>query len=191
MKKFLAVFLALAMVFAMSSMAMAANPIESVTAPNNSDTGNVSVNVDVTAPGEVYHVLIKWSDMSFTYETGGTTWNPETHTYKVTDGSWTDGAAEVLIENHSNKNVNYTVAYAGANGVDAGIEINTVATSTGSLDSADSDTYRTATKSQINNTYTAGDMDRITLTATGKPNTSDVTVGGTVTITIAAVPVTP
>lgn len=187
MKKFLAVFLALAMVFAMSSMAMAANPMTAVTAPNNSDAGDVSVSVNVTTPGKVYHVLIKWSDMSFTYETGGTTWNPETHTYEVTDGSWTDDAAEVLIENHSNKGVNYTVAYAGANGVGADIKINDVATFTGSLDSADSDTYRTADKSEINDSYTAGDMDTITLTATGKPNTSDVTVGGTVTITIAEV----
>ena len=67
-----------------------------------------------------YSVDLSWTDMTFTYTRRDThvwnplthTWNPKNHSYKTTTrNKWTDKEATITVTNHSNVDVQVTVAY--------------------------------------------------------------------------------
>lgn len=187
MKKFLAVFLALAMVFAMSSVAMAAE--HPATDPTLNAPGSTQSEVKISIsnndkPAVVYHVDVTWTSMAFTYTfSEGATWDPSTHTYTngVADvGAWT-GTPTVEVWNHSNAAVDVEATYVdGANAV-AGVTVlfdNAAATKEALLGSAENYTGGNYWNEALKATFT--------LTVSGTPAVKDATeiVQGAVTITI-------
>lgn len=45
---------------------------------------------------------ITWKDMTFDYNEGEKTWNPETHQVDQADGKWTSDTKAIAVTNHSN-----------------------------------------------------------------------------------------
>lgn len=113
MKKFASLILALAMTF---SMCISANAEILNNSKLTSDTQNVNVSVlNGTSTGTVYHVVVEWTNLDFTYQKQGDgTWDPSTHTYRdVTENGWVDGTETtvtregvITVINHSNSAVN-------------------------------------------------------------------------------------
>jgi len=150
MKKFASLILALAMTF---SMCISANAASSDTLNNSkltSDAQNVTVSVlSGTNTGTVYHVVVDWTDLTFTYQAAGEgTWQPESHTYTgATTNGWVDGSGDTItregvitVTNHSNAQVNIA---ATAEDVVSGYTITfTEKSSKTTLPSADNDSYR-------------------------------------------------
>ena len=60
-----------------------------------------------------YSVDLSWTDMTFTYTRRDThVWNPLTHTYKTESQSgWDKTQGSITVTNHSNVDVQVTVAY--------------------------------------------------------------------------------
>jgi len=107
--------------------------------------------------------------MTFTYNESGTkTWDASNHTYTTTmNGSWDKTTANVVVTNHSNKEVAVEVTYQA--------EENTGVTGT--------ITNGTATlEAGVENGYDAADKLESTLTIAGKPNETGKI--GTITITL-------
>lgn len=59
--------------------------------------------------GTIIAVDVTWDDMTFTYTDGDKTWNPDTHEYDTTEGSWgeeiTDAVRSITVTNHSNAQI--------------------------------------------------------------------------------------
>ena len=59
--------------------------------------------------GTIIAVDVTWEDMTFTYTDGDKTWNPDTHEYDTTEGSWgeelTDAIRSISVTNHSNAQI--------------------------------------------------------------------------------------
>ena len=59
--------------------------------------------------GTIIAVDVTWEDMTFTYTDGDKTWNPDTHEYDTTEGSWgkevTDAVRSITVTNHSNAQI--------------------------------------------------------------------------------------
>ena len=118
MKKLVTIVLAGLLISAMSITAFAANPIESVTSPNNSaglDVKGVYGTGGVNAA--VYSVEIAWGSMEFTYNGG--TWNAGTHVYDNTEWRWKNNG--VTVTNHSNRMVYSNVTFSVAEEFDGKI----------------------------------------------------------------------
>ncbi len=62
-----------------------------------------------TSAGTIIAVDVTWEDMTFTYTDGDKTWNPDTHEYDTTEGSWgkevTDAVRSITVTNHSNAQI--------------------------------------------------------------------------------------
>jgi hypothetical protein len=134
MKRILFIALALALV-ACLGMVASAETLDVTTKDRSTTTVSIvldETNADVTATATVYSVDVAWTAATFTYEVTETsgagsvmTWNPQTHTYEVLDGTsivsgaWTaDSELKVTVTNHSNAKVHATVELpAVTNGV--------------------------------------------------------------------------
>lgn len=145
MRKILSVITAAALLFAISCPAFAAENASTLT-----QDGYQSIDVTahaITSSGTVdcYSVDIRWSDMSFTFESNTTKlWNAGDHSYfeSITAG-WDKTEASITVINHSNIDVDVTVTYTPAEGTGiAGTVSNGMGTlaagEVGKYDSADS-----------------------------------------------------
>ena len=120
MKKFAVLLLTLALFCALAIPSFAATTI----GKNESSSANVKgTYVSGGTAAIVYSVDIKWGSMEFTYTTASQgTWNPQTHQYDgATTAGWSyaDGANEVEVTNHSNRDVTVTFSYEKAAGYDS------------------------------------------------------------------------
>lgn len=65
--------------------------------------------------GTIIAVDVTWEDMTFTYTDGDKTWNPDTHEYDTTKGSWGKSAPEIeraiFVTNHSNAQIKTTYSF--------------------------------------------------------------------------------
>ena len=86
---------------------------------------NGSQTIDVTAKSVVsstttdcYSVDITWTDMTFTYESSEIkTWDASNHSYSSnTVSGWDKTEASITVTNHSNVEVDVTIAYTPVEG---------------------------------------------------------------------------
>lgn len=177
MKKFFALALALVMICALSVTCFAAIGRDGT----GSETATVKANYTAGAlSADVYGVDVKFGDMTFTYTAQGQgTWDPADHTYKnLPDATWvgnTNTSGDVTVTNHSNVDINVTVAYADNTNDDdtiAGKFDEGAATITFALDKG------------VLNKYDEADSKTVKLTLSGDI-TADNNNLGTVTVTIA------
>ncbi len=65
--------------------------------------------------GTIIAVDVTWEDMTFTYTDGDKTWNPDTHEYETTKGSWGKSVPEteraIFVTNHSNAQIKTTYSF--------------------------------------------------------------------------------
>lgn len=173
MKKILSLALAIAMLFALSVPAIAAEAVTNIT---GNTTGDVEVVIvpenDPETPGDesvTYAVSLVWDSMEFTY-TG--TWDPEELAYT---GSWDKTSANITVTNSSNAAVDVD-AYFDTLGTAAKTTSGVTATLTNydfRLNAA-SDTGVATTKA-------------ITVSVTGAPKVTSGFSVGTVTVAISTV----
>ena len=106
MKKFVALILAVVMVFALATSASAVDypHTDTTTTVPTSFSGTVTVSVSGNV-SLVYSVKVDWESLDFTYAFTG--WNDSTHSY---DGNWTYSSANVKITNNSNQSVVYSAS---------------------------------------------------------------------------------
>ena len=178
MKKFLAITLVLAMMLAMSVVAMAA--IEDVESPNNTASQDITITntIEASTGDKVYYVDVEWTDTSFgiTTTVDASKWDPETHTYTEASTSAIDPAnntAKVTVTNHSNDAVIATLT------CDEITDYTFSCSAAATLDDASVVAY---------DNPGAADYADLTITLTAIPATvldASVTVNATVTITVA------
>lgn len=174
MKK-LSTILALALVVALfASFAVSAEVEHSTIA----ELGSVSKEVEFEFIAEsidesiVYSVDVAWTDLSFSYDEGKLSWNPEDHDYTNAgaDANWTDDEGSVTVTNHSNADVAVTVSFSDAN-ADDGLSVE-VTDGSFTLESA------------VGKDKNAGDSKVATFKATGTPTASGKI--GSIVVAIAA-----
>ena len=174
MKK-LSTILALALVVALSaSFAVSAAEVEhSAITELGSVSKDVKFTVEETIIDDVvYSVDVAWTDLSFTYNEGELSWNPEDHDYTKADADaqWTDDKGSVTVTNHSNADVAVTVSFSDDNADDElSVE---VANGSFTLESA------------VGKQGQDGDSDVAALTAKGTPTASGKI--GSIVVAIAA-----
>ena len=176
MKK-LSTILALALVVALSaSFAVSAAEVEHSTI---AELGSVSKDVEFEFIAEsidtetvVYSVDVAWNDLSFAYDEGQLSWNPEDHDYTKADpkADWSDDEGFVTVTNHSNAKVAVTVSFDDANANDT-VDIE-VTDGSFTLESA------------VGKDKNAGDSKVATFKATGTPTASGKI--GSIVVAIAA-----
>lgn len=113
-KKIFTLILSLAILMSMSMSAFATDNVG-----NNGGTAGADVNATYVGGNDdeaYYSVDITWSDMSFTYNGGGRTWDPTTHSYITTDAGWEEGSGTITVTNHSNVAIEATPTYAAVSG---------------------------------------------------------------------------
>ena len=110
-KRFAAAVLALVMALSLTTVAFAGSNTH--TTMPGSETIGVNGAYDGEGTKDVYSVKIEWGEMSFTYKTtGDKTWDPETHTYGLTEGDgWVINGNEVTVTNHSNRPVDVKFSF--------------------------------------------------------------------------------
>ena len=113
MKKIFAVLLAALMLMSLSVTAFAAElPADATDDAKSKDV--TAEYVGATPSAVVHKVDIEWGSMEFTYTAASEgTWDPESHTYTgATEAKWTytEGANEVKVTNHSNAAVTVDIA---------------------------------------------------------------------------------
>lgn len=190
MKKFLALILALVMVFSLAGVAFAED-----VAGNNVDTStgagteNNDVVVKVTASAKVYYVEINWEPLEFTYS-GEAKWEPTSHSYDRTGLGFTDDEAVITVINHSNAPIWSTAKLENVDttsGFSATLDVTEL-----DLVSADTDGYiNTANAPAKTHTVTVnGEPTDAFLADVAAGLTPSVTIGK-VTVTISATDPTP
>lgn len=139
------------------------------------------------APAVVYHVVIAWDALTFTYDYGQTAqvWDTTNHQYQTTTGTpgWDKTTANITVTNHSNAAVNYAASFASSGSTPAvtvdGVTA-TLGTPSGSVETADQETYRGTTNAP-SKTVTVTISD--TAPTTKQNRTFEV---GTIYLTISA-----
>ena len=173
MKKFVSIFLTLALFLAMNTTAFAA------TIESSPDSQDIDVNAKYVGGVSVptrYSVDLTWGAMEFTYTVSGTkTWDPESHTYTTsTQPVWTASGNTITVTNHSNTDITASFAFSALTAY------NTV---TGSFSSA-SLTLPTAEGKAVNDAVLTGQTS-FTLGGTLSSDITDFTNVGTVIVTIS------
>ena len=173
MKKFVSIFLTLALFLAMNTTAFAA------TIESSPDSQDIDVNAKYVGGVSVptrYSVDLTWGAMEFTYTVSGTkTWDPESHTYTTsTQPVWTASGNTITVTNHSNTDITASFAFSALTAY------NTV---TGSFSSA-SLTLPTAEGKAVNDAVLTGQTS-FTLGGTLASDIMDFTNVGTVIVTIS------
>ena len=173
MKKFVSIFLTLALFLAMNTTAFAA------TIESSPDSQDIDVNAKYVGGVSVptrYSVDLTWGAMEFTYTVSGTkTWDPESHTYTTsTQPAWTASGNTITVTNHSNTDITASFAFSALTAY------NTV---TGSFSSA-SLTLPTAEGKAVNDAVLTGQTS-FTLGGTLASDITDFTNVGTVIVTIS------
>lgn len=111
MKKLFSTMIALAM--------LAATPLTVFATGNSSNTGG-NTEIDVNGKyiegnaATMISVDITWDDMSFEYNDGERTWDPNKHEYITSGGSWTNEKKTVNVKNHSNTAVKAEFSFASS-----------------------------------------------------------------------------
>lgn len=111
MKKFFSTMIALAM--------LAATPLTVFATGSSSNTGG-NTEIDVNGKyiegnaATMISVDITWDDMSFEYNDGERTWDPNKHEYITSGGSWTNEKKTVNVKNHSNTAVKAEFSFASS-----------------------------------------------------------------------------
>ena len=123
----------------------------------------------------VYSVDVAWTDLEFTYDAGTEKWNPAAHDYTTSknDAAWTNTDGSITVTNHSNADVDVTVAYAKAEGYNVKVDVTNA---------------EFTLESAVGTAVAEADAETVTFavdTAASTAPTADATVG-TVTVTIAA-----
>ena len=117
-KKLISGVMALSLLAAMSSTALAESPIKAI---GGSDDKEVKGTYQSGAADTVYSVEVSWGSMEFTYSEGTQgTWNPGDHSYSGAAGaSWSceADANKVTVVNHSNAPVAMELSFTGTGGV--------------------------------------------------------------------------
>ena len=175
MKK-LSTILALVLVVALfASFAVSAEVEHSTIAELGSVSKDIEFDFEEVSIDEsvVYSVDVAWNDLSFTYDEGKLSWNPEDHDYTKADpaADWSDDEGFVTVTNHSNAKVAVTVSFDDANKEDT-VDV-AVTNGSFTLDSA------------VGKDKNAGASNVATFKATGTP-TADATIGS-INVAIAAV----
>ena len=173
MKKFVSIFLTLALFLAMNTTAFAA------TIESSPDSQDIDVNAKYVGGVSVptrYSVDLTWGAMEFTYTVSGTkTWDPESHTYTTsTQPVWTASGNTITVTNHSNTDITASFAFSALTAY------NTV---TGSFSST-SLTLPTAEGKAVNDAVLTGQTS-FTLGGTLASDITDFTNVGTVIVTIS------
>ncbi len=113
MKKLFSTMLALAM--------LAAAPLTVFASGSSNNTGG-NTQIDVNgkyiegSAATMISVDITWDDMSFEYNDGERTWDPDKHEYVTSGGSWTNEKKTVNVKNHSNTAVKVDFSFASSLG---------------------------------------------------------------------------
>lgn len=178
MKKLLVVFLSAVLVLSLSVTVWATTGYSYGASKDSTTTipvqGTYQSSTGESTP--VYSVDISWGSMEFIYkESSKGTWDPATHTYKNSSGSWTcaDGADTITVTNHSNAYVSCSIQYT-PNDSYSGIS-GTVTPNSLSFESAEG---RETTYSALTNTAT--------LTLNGSlPENATNQVIGQITVTVS------
>lgn len=111
MKKLFSTMIALAM--------LAATPLTVFATGSSSNTGG-NTEIDVNGKyiegnaATMISVDITWDDMSFEYNDGERTWDPNKHEYITSGGSWTNEKKTVNVKNHSNTAVKAEFSFASS-----------------------------------------------------------------------------
>ncbi len=200
MKKFLSIMLAVLMLVGLFTVSVfaedngaydATNVTKPADKPGSVGAGVASLNDSVSADVQIsikgktvntYAVDIIFGALQFTYG-ADSTWNPQTHTYDVAaNSSWSPATADadkIIIENHSDVAIAYTLATENMVSAYGNLTIGFDVTN-GTLDS-----YLT------NNSV---DSDVITVSVSGTPTglpTGVYKTLGTVTVTVEPATTTP
>lgn len=162
MKKKLTLVLTLALVFALAPMSAFADTLTS-----DSPFASHSVKATYAAgtpggTGTVYSVDITWGGMDFTYTAGDGTWDPTKHAYtNGGEGRWSSENNTVKVTNHSNAEVNVTLAYAAADGytnINGEFDKSTISLATAvdtEVDAAPTDTAKLTLRGALDSSVTA------------------------------------
>lgn len=123
MKKFLALILALVMVFSLSSVAFAETINGDATNPSKPDgstawqeSNTVTVKANDKSVVNVYYVNIVWDAATYqlTYNKGTEKWDPQQHVYVVSENGWTKDTVTVGVYNHSDLPVTAVLSASGS-----------------------------------------------------------------------------
>lgn len=189
MKKMFALILALAMVMTMGATVFAAT-VDSQTGNVVVDITNGNVSDETNIP--VYHVVIAWGDLEFSYNFEGYTnltkkWDPETHAYVihgtqngqevVATGKWEGNTSNtVTVTNHSDDDVAVSAKFGDANSI----------TNEGITATLSDNEFNLATA--VGTLVANAPKDTFTVTVSGTPTTTDATDFGVgiITVTISA-----
>ena len=188
MKKFVALILAVVMVFA---LAVSANAVGSTTLDGEGINGSKEVDVNIVVGGSlvsptIYYVTLAWGSMEFHYDLDESTrqWNPETHADVVNYGTpgWTPGQGQSLVDgniqssvtitNHSNAAVNYTATLS------AGVELAGVSVAL-SGNNVENNRGTGTLESGVDKTFATADNEIYTVIVSGAPTNK---VAGTTTV---------
>lgn len=189
MKKFIAMFLAMVMIMAMSVTAFAA---ENETLTESPATGKDAGSYDIGVTGKyeagyidadpVISVDIEWESMEFTYAAGGYqgVWNPGTHEYDnpvdSEEGGWRDNEGRnIKLTNHSNVGVEATFEFTKNSSISEEIG----GTFTGPIKK------KLTLNAGVENKYDEADSKTVSFKISGTPASTLDGKLGTISITIA------
>ena len=145
-----------------------------ITTIGGSASTDLTLDYTIGTPVEtiVYSIDIVWDDLSFTYDAGTTTWNPNTHAYDSAGdaASWSDAGGKVTVTNHSNA------------AIVVNVKCNTPSTANGTATLKASESQFTL-NSAVGTAVANAPKKVITITAEGVP-TSAASIG-TLVITVS------